>query len=89
MYGKEPNCESCLPPLYPENVDTIRVWVSTQDQVRTAGMSGEVYALDHVAVWMWMDRYNIENQTVVFEKVNWLFHQILEIQRLSRKNVDG
>jgi hypothetical protein len=70
----------------PENYDVVRVWVATRDQVRTAGMAGEIYGMDHVAVWMWMDRYGIKNQTVVFEKLNWLFYQLLETSRLNRKN---
>ena len=49
-------------------------------------MAGEVYALNHLAVWTYMDKYEIKNQTTVFEKVIWLFYKLLEISRLNKGN---
>jgi hypothetical protein len=53
------------------------------------GMAGEVYALDHNAVWKWLEKHKIKNEVHVFDKVNWLFYQLLEIQRLSKGNSDA
>jgi hypothetical protein len=69
-----------------ENDDAIHVWSMTRDQVRTAGMSGEVYSLDHNAVWEFIDRYQKKKPTEVFEKVLRLFYHFLAKDRENRQD---
>jgi len=67
----------------PENVDVIRVYLSVQGQVRTAGNTGMVVDLDHNAVWKYIEMNAIENPLSVFHGVTWLFHEMLEDARLK------
>jgi hypothetical protein len=40
--GESPDCETCLPPLMPENNDALKVWNLCQDQYIMAPMGGPV-----------------------------------------------
>jgi len=64
-----------------ENDDVLKVYNIVSGQVITAGMDGTIIDLDHNAVHRDMELYKIENKCSVFERVVWLFHQVLKIQR--------
>lgn len=83
-YNKEEDCANCLPPLMDENQEAIFIWSIVRDQVITAGMDGEVIALNQLAVWEAIDRYKIKNQTQCFDKVRKVFYFLLEKHRLER-----
>lgn len=75
-----------IPELSPENAESIFVWSMTQDQLRTAGMDGTPFAPDHNAIWTLMDKFDISNQTEVFQKVLILFNYFLNKMREERQN---
>jgi hypothetical protein len=93
MYNKVPSCDIdgvCIhvPYLFPENQDAIFVWSNTSDQLRPAGMDGAMFAPDHNAIWMFMDKFGIQNQCIVFQKVRALFTHFIGIlaEKSERSN---
>lgn len=69
----------------PGNEDILNVYTAVRSQVRTAGMDGTVIDLDHNAMWTYMEKYGIENQLDVFEKVIGLFHHFLAEDATTKK----
>ena len=69
----EPDCDECLETLegellLPGNQDAWRVYQATQNQVIVAPMGGLV-SINQLAVWEWIDRYEIKDPVHVFEQV--------------------
>ena len=64
-----------------ENDDVLKVYNIVSGQVITAGMDGTVIDIKHSAILQVIDLYDIENKRKVFERVTWLFHEVLKIQR--------
>jgi hypothetical protein len=89
--GELPDCEACLPDLMPANVDAWRVYQMTQGQL-IMSFGGPV-AVNHVAVWEYITRYNLEYPIDVFEKVCAVSSQIISDQnedaRLEREANKG
>ncbi len=69
-----------MPDIMLENDDVLKVYSITSGQVITAGKSGMIIDLDHNALHRDMDLYEIENKRSVFERVIWLFHEVLKLQ---------
>jgi len=65
--GEWPPCEECLPELWDCNKDSWQVYAACNGQF-IMGFGGAV-ALNHLAVWKYMDEYQIEDRVAVFEKV--------------------
>ena len=65
--GKLPDCENCLPPLNPSNMDAWQVYQVVQNQL-IMGFGGPV-SINQIAVWEYIDRHDIDNPTDTFEKV--------------------
>lgn len=68
-----PDCDECLETLegellLPGNQDAWRVYQATQNQVIVAPMGGLV-SINQLAVWEWIDRYEIKDPVRVFEQV--------------------
>lgn len=82
---KKPDCTKCLPAILPGNEAILSVYNAVQGQVITAGMSGIVIGLNHSAVWKYMEKYEMENQLEIFEKVTKLFHHFLSEDATMRK----
>ena len=82
VYNKEPDCDNCSLTirLTPRCRAAVNIYMLVQDQVIIAGMDGKVIGLNQIAVWEAIDRYKgryeIEDQTWVFEKVIGLHRHI-------------
>lgn len=74
-----PPCETCWVTLLPENEDAARIYQITRGQIVTLGEN--VIDLNHVALWVAIDRYKVREPIRVFEKVNSVFHFFLEKDR--------
>ena len=86
LYGKrdppeDPPCEGCREILAEENADAGMIYHVVKRQVRTAGMTGEIVDLDHVALSAVMDIYGVKDRRDVFEKVTRAFRS-----RLAERN---
>ena len=66
-----------------------RVYVATQGQVITAGMSGVVVDINHAAVWKYMEKHGIGDKTHVFDRVVRLFNLLAEEERDKQEGVNG
>lgn len=42
---------------------------------------GEVVDINHIAVWKYIEEYEIENRKDCFNKVNKVFHSVLQYQK--------
>lgn len=84
--GREPDCESCMPPLSPQNEETIEVYQYVKDQVITAGM-GQPIAVNLMAVEFVMRMLGIppERQRRVMERTLTVWHHIMSIQRAEQE----
>jgi hypothetical protein len=82
--GEPAPCTSCIPPLMPENVDPVKVYMTVRNQVITVGM-GEVVDLHFPSVQMIMDMYGVQEQRQCFEKVTYLFHEWLKDHQMKMK----
>ena len=84
---KESPCLECMPFIFPENVNPLRIYRLVEDQVITAGMAGVIIGLKQEPIWMAIDRYrtrlHITDDLECFEKVRTIFFKILELQRLE------
>ena len=65
--GRVPDCENCLPALLPENEDAFRVYRQCCSQY-ILGMGGPV-DVNHLAVWKYIEMYEIESPLECFETV--------------------
>lgn len=74
--GTPTPCEECLPPLFPENKDALRVFFVVQDQVIMAPMGG-VVSLNHEAIHRAMGLYGVRDKRSCFEKVLRLAREFL------------
>lgn len=83
MREEIPPCESCMPPLLPENEPVVNVYSLVRNQVVTAGM-GEVVDLNFTSLKTVMDMLEVSDQRRCFEKVLRIFHEKLQRQRLER-----
>ena len=82
--GEPPPCDSCIPPLMPENVDAINVYLLVRNQVITVGM-GEVVDLHFPSVKIMMDMLEVKNQRQCFDKVLYIFHDWLKDYKIKRQ----
>jgi len=73
MYDKEPDCDECIPPLFAQNEDVVKIFFLVQSQIIINAMSGKVLGLNHLAIWEAIDRYKVKDQIGVFENVLNLF----------------
>ena len=69
-WGKEPNCKNCIPTLFPENREAVRVYIICQDQM-IMSMSGPV-SLDISAIEIAMERCRVRDK-------NKTFHQVIKL----------
>ena len=84
--SQRPPCKTCLPELYPENQDALRIWQLVSNQRIFAGMSGISVALMHEPVWRLIDEFRItENRMKIFTKVLRVFDHVNEIESQERK----
>jgi len=68
-----PDCAACLETkdgdgLLPGNEDAWRVYQTVRDQIIVSPMGGAV-SINHLAIWEFLDRYEIRNPLRVFEQV--------------------
>lgn len=89
MFNKEPPCDICMPTLSPYNIDAANIWMIVRDQVITAGISGQVIALNQLALWKLIDEYKVENRIECFEKVRAVFYHLLELDRIENLSKSG
>ena len=83
-----PDCETCLGELLlPGNQDAFRVYQSTRTQL-ILSMGGAV-SINQMAIWEYLDRYNIANKIDVFEQVCMVSQEIIsdqnEVSRLEQE----
>ncbi len=69
--NEEPPCDTCVEPLFEENVDAIRVYFLIQNQLIIA--EGKIIDLNFCAVKDAMDMFQILDQKKCYEKVRILF----------------
>lgn len=77
LYRTKPDCEVCIPSLLPQNIEVVKVWSLIHDQLIVGG-AGTVIALNHLAVWEVIDRYEINNPVECFEKILKIFYNSKE-----------
>ena len=86
MYGKEPNCDACIPMLFPENEEVAKVWFVVSDQVLVGGM-GDVIGINNLAIHAAMDLYNVRDKINCLEKIRFAFYRLEEERRLESGKV--
>ena len=64
----EPPCSECLPELGSINQVALRVYLACQDQLIVGGMGG-VIGINHLAVWKYIEKFNVRNECSVFNRV--------------------
>ena len=84
--GEEPPCLTCLPPLFPENVEVYNIWGLVSDQRIYAGMDGIPLALKHEPIWKLIDELEVEDRFGVFSKVLRIFSHINTQELEERRN---
>jgi len=89
LYNKEPNCLDCMPITMQENEAAFRVYELVEDQVITAGMSGEIIGLIASEVWnaidKFKDKFGIVDDMECFFNVKKIASTIHELQRANRE----
>jgi len=78
--NEDPPCEECLPELWEQNRDAIRIWNWVQDQRIYVGMEGVSVALNHESIWRLIDEIQPEDRLGTFEKVLKIFGEIRTIE---------
>jgi len=76
MYGKEPNCEECIPKILPENREIVNVYLHVHNQ-HIMGFSGPV-DLNLSSLSFVMDVLDVKDKKYVFEKVHRVYRYILK-----------
>jgi len=79
LSNKEPNCDECVPPIFPENKDILDVYLMVRNQ-HIMGFGGPV-DLDLKAVEFALKVLEIkdEDRKAVVKGVHGLYHHMLEI----------
>ena len=89
MYGEDPDCLICMPITMQENEPAFRVYELVEDQVITAGMTGEIVSLVNSAIWEAIDRFRdqfgITDDMECFFRVKKIAATIHELERANRK----
>jgi hypothetical protein len=83
--GKKPDCEKCLPKLFPENEDAAAVYSQVRNQAIYVGMEAVPVDLDFKSVKIVMDFYDIKNKADCFQRVLKMWHHVAELDRIKRK----
>lgn len=91
IYGKTPDCQNCIPELFEENQDAIRIWGFIGDQRIYAGMDGICVGLMHEPVWRLIDEFNVVDRIGTFQKVLKIydFAKTIEKELSSKGNSNG
>jgi len=91
MYGKEPQCDECLPDIMSENAESVAVYLKVRNQ-HIMGFGGPV-DLNFTSVDFVLDMMEIEDKKHVFEKVHRMYQHSLsytakktEFERLAEMN---
>lgn len=89
MYGEDPDCLSCMPITMQENESAFRIYELVEDQVITAGMTGEIISLLNSSIWgaidRFRDKFGITDDLDCFFRVKKIASTIHELQRANRK----
>lgn len=89
MKGEAPPCTSCLPELYQENIEAVKIWglVSDQRIWVGGGMSAPVsVALRHEPIWKLINEFHVEDRLTTFIKVLNIYEHISRIEREKSGN---
>ena len=70
--NEESPCETCVEPLFEENIDAVKVYFIVQNQLVVS--MGQIIDLNINAVKIVMDLYEVKNQKMCLEKVMELFN---------------
>ena len=70
--NEEVPCDTCIEPLFEENIDAIKVYFITQNQLIIS--MGQIIDLDINAIKIVMDLYEVRDQKRCLEKVMELFN---------------
>lgn len=91
MYGKEPQCEECLPEIMPENADSVAIYLKVRNQ-HIMGFGGPV-DLNLMSVKFAFEMLNIESSAHIFDKVHRMYQHSLsyssrksDLERLAEMN---
>ena len=74
--NSDPPCWDCIPELMEENVDPARIWQITCNQAIISG-AGEIIDINHQSLWMAIDRLDVENPQLCFDRVRMLFRHFM------------
>lgn len=87
MYGKEPECELCMPELMEANRTAVKVWQEVQGQVIFAGMDAQPIDVDITAIRFILDLYRVPaaEQQTVYQKVARVIRKMLAEKAEERK----
>ena len=69
-----------------ENFDAMKVWSLVQGQRIIAGMNGITVDINHIAIWEIIDRYEIDNPIICFEKVLRIARETFQHEHVIRES---
>ena len=86
MKGAEPSCTECVPELFPENIDAMKIWELVSDQRIwvSGGLDKPIcVGLRHEPIWKLIDEFNVDDRVGTFIKVLQVYENIhsLELAR--------
>jgi len=73
--GIDPPCDDCNVPLMPENLESVEVFLTCQNQLLMA--PGGVIGMNHMAIYGAMDLYGVKDRLGCMEKVLLLEQEVL------------
>lgn len=82
---KEPDCDSCIPPILPENENAFEVYELVKRQAIYVGMNGVPVELDFKALAFTMQMLGVDDRPGCFVKVRKIWHHILSLDQLKRE----
>jgi hypothetical protein len=82
------NCKACLPPLKEQNIDAVRMYLLTRNQLILTGM-GDPVDINHMPIHEAMRLYRVKNPRECFEKVLTLANNMMERAEAERERKEG
>lgn len=77
--GKERPCATCKPEHIEANDEIIKIFKIVRNQL-IIGFDTTI-DLNHLAIWKALEKYQIENEVEVFEKIIWLWHELKNLKK--------
>ena len=84
MKAADPPCSECLPELFLENVDAMRIWNLVLDQrIWVSGGMGtpQSVGLMHGPIWKLIDEFEVDDRLKTFQKVLRIYEEISRLEK--------